>query len=70
MVVLIYMAPQSAECMMYKKARLKMKIPSLCKKFGILNKLDFKEIAAGIAAIEVDTALATASISLMGGGRC
>ena len=55
---------------MYKKARLKMKIPSLCKKFGILNKLDFKEIAAGIAAIEVDTALATASISLMGGGRC
>lgn len=44
-----------------------MNIASLNKKFGILNELGFKEIAAGIAAIEVDTALATASISLMGG---
>lgn len=44
-----------------------MDIASLNKKFGIGNELGFKEIAAGIAAIEVDTALTTASISLMGG---
>ena len=44
-----------------------MDIASLNKKFGIGNELGFKEIAAGITAIEVDTALATASISLMGG---
>ena len=44
-----------------------MDIALLNKKFGIGNELGFKEIAAGITAIEVDTALATASISLMGG---
>lgn len=44
-----------------------MEIASLNKKFGIGNELGFKEIAAGITAIEVDTALTTASISLMGG---
>jgi glucose-6-phosphate 1-epimerase len=44
-----------------------MNIASLNKKFSIGNKLGFKEIAAEITAIEVDTALATASISLMGG---
>lgn len=44
-----------------------MDIASLNKKFGNGNELGFKEIAAGITSIEVDTALATASISLMGG---
>jgi len=44
-----------------------MDIKSLNKRFGIGNKLGFKEIAAGIAAIQVDTDLATASISLTGG---
>ena len=44
-----------------------MHIASLNKKFGIGKELGFKEIAAGIIAIEVDTALATASVSLMGG---
>lgn len=44
-----------------------MSIASLNKKFGIGNDLGFKEIAGGVTAIEVDTALATASISLMGG---
>jgi len=44
-----------------------MDIASLNKKFGFGKELGFKEIAAGITAIEVDTALATASISLMGG---
>jgi len=44
-----------------------MDIASLNKKFGIGNELGFKEIAAGITAIEVDTALATASVGLMGG---
>lgn len=47
-----------------------MNIASLNKKFGIGSELGFKEIAAGIIAIEVDTALATASVSLMGVGRC
>jgi glucose-6-phosphate 1-epimerase len=44
-----------------------MDIASLNKKFGIGNELAFKELAAGITSIELDTALATASISLMGG---
>jgi len=44
-----------------------MDIASLNKKFGMGKELGFKEIAAGIIAIEVDTALATASVSLMGG---
>ena len=44
-----------------------MDIASLNKKLGIGTELGFKEIAAGIIAIEVDTAMATASISLMGG---
>lgn len=44
-----------------------MNIESLNKKFGMGKELGFKEIAAGITAIEVDTDLATASISLMGG---
>lgn len=44
-----------------------MDIASLNKKFGVGSELGFKEIAAGITAIEVDTVLATASISLMGG---
>lgn len=44
-----------------------MDIASLNKKFGIGNELGFKEIATGIPAIDVDTSLATASISLMGG---
>ncbi len=37
-----------------------MYIASLNKKFGIGKELGFKEFAAGIIAIEVDTALATA----------
>lgn len=44
-----------------------MNIASLNKKFGIGNELGFEEIAARITAIKVDTAQATASISLMGG---
>ncbi len=44
-----------------------MHIASLNNKFGIGKELGFKEIAEGIIAIEVDTALATASVSLMGG---
>lgn len=44
-----------------------MDIASLNRKFGIGNELGFKKIAAGIRSIEVDTTLATASISLMGG---
>jgi D-hexose-6-phosphate mutarotase len=44
-----------------------MDIASLNKKFGIGNALGFKEIAVGITAIEVETVLASASISLMGG---
>lgn len=44
-----------------------MDIVTLYKKFGIGNELSFKEIAAGMVAIEVDTNLASASISLMGG---
>jgi len=44
-----------------------MDIALLNKKFGIGEELGFKEIAAGITAIEVDTALAAASVSLMGG---
>ncbi len=50
-----------------KNKSLIMDIASLNKKFGIGSELGFKEIAAGITAIEIDTALATASISLMGG---
>lgn len=42
-----------------------MGIASLNKKFGIGEELGFKEIAAGITAIEIDTALATASIAVV-----
>ncbi len=42
-----------------------MDIASLNKKFGMGKELGFKEIAAGIIAIEVDTALATASIAVV-----
>jgi glucose-6-phosphate 1-epimerase len=44
-----------------------MDIASLNSKFGIGEELTFNEIAAGITAIEVDTTLATATISLLGG---
>lgn len=44
-----------------------MDIATLNKRFSIGNELGFKEIAMGITAIEVDTALAAATISLMGG---
>lgn len=46
-----------------------MNIATINKRFGIGNDLGFKEIAVGKTVIEVDTALATASISLTG-GRC
>ncbi len=44
-----------------------MEIASLNKKFAIGNNLGFKESVVGFTVIEVDTDLATASISLMGG---
>lgn len=60
-------ASQHSNKVIWKEQELKMDIVTLNKKFGIRNELGFKEIAAGITVIEVDTSLATASISLMGG---